>query len=1422
MYAPQPLPPPYLPMPLPSYTRAGGGAAFAVFILIVVGSALFAYTQGYLDAFIGPQPLKAIQTVSVANEKAKVNALLAKNGLGTVDETLAGEGLAPKGFPEGVEMVDIANEGLGCLVPIVGDQCHEGYTAVRKPCSEGYCCQLTRSEKVNAFEELTGLPAAVGANIAFEVLYSGVMSSVMPRVGKLMMELMIKLLHKLALKVTAEILVKMTALMAKISAGPVGWVMAAAGMINTLIDVYDPRGYSQFGSNVCFKAMRDQIEHSFVTAMRANMPGPPFVFPWIEVLDDKVKTDDGETTTVGIHACMLEIVNSITWLAENNLEEFTKILKAGEAGAIRLSNGNTCSGTADGCMSHTTEGACNADASEECIWAGDGVCASNNFVQAMMRAVPLRVRDQHFFKAVESISSKSAKLIKVFSRKKHTWFRGMPELPYAITLTEEGRDRANKRRKTVDAPLAVITKHYRDVDKGTWKYTDRYIDAEGVSDLEVSKEAMMVGMAATGTYVPYKIAEHYGAVDPLPDKSTPFKSVEDIPRMKDKTIPEPLCLITLGELLRAICEDVKNGGIEDLGPILAKKFNLPVDEEDPDLPRENLHPYKHGVRFDMHTFKCNYTKDFCERVGMEPFTNEFGESDCKLHAAQGWAEMVFGTTLTREVIGTAKSFAESVDALFNPELVNSKKIGEACKAYTECIGHKDRAQGKLVSCCPKTKEDGEAIRDHMLVGGSMAFHTGGASLAVAGATQSRVPRTCQVMDWDTTGVPTPWCKWDAANPKIGTPIQDGELCAVGTTCARCASGKSEFWYSKGFTACGIEPGWEDGTRCGPGTTCKKCKNGSAAWDDGAHRCGPRVAGTSQAVGEACSENRHCIAHSSQKSGEKTGCCKGACTVVEAGSPGVFWCPGDRTSSVEEGGACERMQACLGHTSATRPTGCCPSQWANKSDKVCVAMVKDGALNYCPNDPAVTKTFDDGAICLKGTTCRKCKNAATYWWSKSHDACGPEHKTPDGTKCLAGSTCKGCQNPHTHWWSTGHTTCGVEPKMVDGTKCLLGSTCNACQRKATHWHTIAHTACGTETGDMADGTRCALGTSCNLCRNKATHWWGQGYDACGVEPKTADGTQCLLSTSCKACQTPATYWHTKLHHACGSEPKWVDGTKCLPGTSCTSCQRTATYWQSKAHHACGVDPAGDVVGDFIEDEAENVSDFFENVGKGNIVDNTVNGANDAFNAIGDAFRGSDNGATDVDFNGNISDLIKTEFNGHMKEGDFGEYKGDCRTSTDYKRYVHKKMCINDCRNDAKCVGYSITDNAGHNSGVCTTKSYCDGFEVPSSNWRYHPKIFDYPQVRGGGRHRGCRSGTYKTDLGTYNLGEHYNDDEFKKECESRCSRDSRCKGFFLKEYRRRGQSDKNSCVFASKMCSNGDSDRHVHNDDTYYGYTKANP
>jgi len=60
-----------------------------------------------------------------------------------------------------------------------------------------------------------------------------------------------------------------------------------------------------------------------------------------------------------------------------------------------------------------------------------------------------------------------------------------------------------------------------------------------------------------------------------------------------------------------------------------------------------------------------------------------------------------------------------------------------------------------------------------------------------------------------------------------------------------------------------------------------------------------------------------------------------------------------------------------------------------------------------------------------------------------DCCDIAQRYPDGTTCLKGTSCKACKNPATWWAGAFMTKCGREPCWGGGTTCGAGTSCNSC-------------------------------------------------------------------------------------------------------------------------------------------------------------------------------------------------------------------------------------------------------------------------------------------------------------------------------------------------------------------------------------------
>lgn len=971
----------------------------------------------------------------------------------SLDELTDGNGL---GLPPSTRAIDIINIGLDCAIkPIDGDQCPEGYVAARRTCREGYCCMLKDSPELN--NAMTVIAVNFGINlIASEIFEQVVTKPILKKVtakgfGKLVNEGAEKAIAKVSASLTARMTAKVVATTAALPAkvaksaakasNPIGAAIMLLELINMSIDLYDPRGYMQYTSSEAFSAVRDAAEYQFISALKEVLPGPPFIYPVHGVLTDKVKTADGEMTLVEF-ATSAESSTSIAWLKAKRPDVFERVIVAAIEAEINVtSDTNTCQSNSDACTSYTTAESCVADPSGVCTFAS-GRCVNSNFVQGLLDAVPLAVRDAHFIAAVKSKSPASAELITIFDRRVHTWFKGPLEFPYAVSLSAKGQDRVNKARVEKVEPTAFITRSYRDVGTGTWTLREKNVDVDGVSDASKT--------------------------------NTLLNTITTVPRMIEKTMPAPLCLMTMNDFLRSLCEDEKSGGIEQ-----AAKINHDLGMEDPSplapTQRDNLNPGLHGVRLDPNTATCKFTKAYCAHAGLAPVTNRFGHLDCEMPPGQGSAELIFGTTLVRSLVASAENAKLTLAGMLNPANYYKKKPGETCHSLSECDGVQHRVAGKYVSCCPATAEIGQKVLE-LTGAGAMAMGatwlTMGASTIAAMALfdkAAQLPRTCQVMDWTRTGaLQTPYCPFDPLSPMKGPPIKDGELCGVATTCERCAAKTQSFWKSKGFTACGIEPRWENGTRCGPGVTCSMCKNGSSAWDDGAHRCGPRVAGTTVALGGACAYSTHCLSYNDTNAGKRTMCCDGKCTLAVADN-GAWYCPGGILGKTKEGGACKIGGTCEGFTSATERIGCC--------DGVCTKQKKVDGLWKCPSE--LVKDKPDGTVCA-ATECLRCKNPSSFWYVTNRIACGREPSWRDGTTCAAGTSCNSCVNKKSSVWSDGKVRCGVQGKTwPDGKLCAKGTTCERyCINPATAWRNGSW-YCGKQPAERCCSDHITFGDKCLL-------------------------------------------------------------------------------------------------------------------------------------------------------------------------------------------------------------------------------------------------------------------------------------------------------------------------------------------------------
>ena len=127
----------------------------------------------------------------------------------------------------------------------------------------------------------------------------------------------------------------------------------------------------------------------------------------------------------------------------------------------------------------------------------------------------------------------------------------------------------------------------------------------------------------------------------IPNPENPGTQKE--PNMLEVKIGEKVVMYNPYGSLLAYC--VKRRRITDLA--------LPGGDVDNQLSG-SVDPSEFGVKFDMNLGKCIFTRDFCDRYGMEYVESD---NDCKLRPGQEVAELIFGPTLTR---GTIRTYQEKV------------------------------------------------------------------------------------------------------------------------------------------------------------------------------------------------------------------------------------------------------------------------------------------------------------------------------------------------------------------------------------------------------------------------------------------------------------------------------------------------------------------------------------------------------------------------------------------------------------------------------------------------------------------------------------------------------------------------------------------------------------------------------------------
>jgi uncharacterized protein (DUF697 family) len=115
------------------------------------------------------------------------------------------------------------------------------------------------------------------------------------------------------------------------------------------------------------------------------------------------------------------------------------------------------------------------------------------------------------------------------------------------------------------------------------------------------------------------------------------------PNMIERNIQEKVALAYPYYPLIALCEDTKRGNVGK-------------------VEKGSVNPYSYGVRFNPDTGTCRFTPAYCRRFQLE--YNGSGNTGCGYYDGQEFAELIFGTTVTRGVMEAATQTKEFFEDLF--------------------------------------------------------------------------------------------------------------------------------------------------------------------------------------------------------------------------------------------------------------------------------------------------------------------------------------------------------------------------------------------------------------------------------------------------------------------------------------------------------------------------------------------------------------------------------------------------------------------------------------------------------------------------------------------------------------------------------------------------------------------------------------
>ena len=506
---------------------------------------------------------------------------------------------------------------------IAGEVAEKTMLAIFKESGERIAKKLVQESTEYALQEATEkgmkklVNKATGEAVEFAAEESAerMIKLMLKKVSKEMFEELIqKVLQKIVGKVIAKVVAKAVAIMARMlmyaSLGPVGAVLAALDMLSTFLDLFDFEGYNLFSSNQFNLQLRNTLEYSYQKHLTEAGMEYPTLLEMSAVYQEEYKIVSESVRTSVIEDVM-----------------FT--LDAESLVALILDDDTT-----------------GLDAAMEKFYTENHTTINERTFQYLNEMIPVDNRE-YDFTYYESFSAPGRN---------------------AVSLTKESALKWNEAHKDEWFKyINNLTQFAGDQDTKDWSV---HVKNELGIDIDSPE------MQAYSPPLAVAFTKYYGIHD-----VNATDQDENNPTMIEMELEEEVPLSGMFFSLIKECEDVRR-------PIRMPK-PAPGEQRDADMMQTvaagmmelqhiggaEIDPSKYGVRFNHDKRTCKFTPDYCERMGLKyTASGAHGTSDCKLWPGQYVAELIFGTTFTRNAIRYGNDPAFAAKDIFYKYTVNGQVV----------------------------------------------------------------------------------------------------------------------------------------------------------------------------------------------------------------------------------------------------------------------------------------------------------------------------------------------------------------------------------------------------------------------------------------------------------------------------------------------------------------------------------------------------------------------------------------------------------------------------------------------------------------------------------------------------------------------------------------------------------------------------